>query len=57
MTADDWILAEKSNRHILFSTVVWSYEKTSLCEELFWRWNMRFLCCSVLQEDFVKEFE
>ena len=44
-------------QNILLSTVVWSYEKTSLCEELFWRWNMRFPCCSVLQENFVEEFE
>ena len=42
-------------QNILLSTVVWSYEKTSLCEELFWRWNMRFPCCSVLQENFVEE--
>ena len=44
-------------QNILLSTVVWSYEKTSPCEELFWRWNMRFPCCSVLQENFVEEFE
>ena len=63
MTAVDWILTEKSSR--TFCSPRWfgamrrhlCDEKTSLCEELFWRGNMRFPCCSVLQENFVKEFE
>ena len=44
-------------QNILLSMLVWSSETLSLCEELIWRWNMRFQWCSVLQESFVKEFE
>ena len=44
-------------QNILLSILVWSSEMSSLCEELIWRWNMRFQWCSVLQERFVKEFE
>ena len=44
-------------QNILLSMLVWSSEMSSLCEELIWRWNMRFQWCSVLQQSFVKEFE